>query len=249
MPWSWPCPCHPRHWLWATNLDLVARFSTWLSSTIVCKFLQKTLNQFYCLINPEMRYGDRQTSVISLSFHKLPLQPVAVALKPIFLALALKPKSLALQPEAITLALALPPRFLALALLCLALALYLLALLISLSFWNVDAGIIRFREGFAHVDALDSLQCGAPTTLEYLKITRHICSHPLKCIFQKKILTSLINKQEGQLHKIIESSTIFNTSVYGYIVVGSLFLMKPVEISEWTFSGTVWLWVPSTLVW
>ena len=86
----------------ARNLDLVARFSTWLSSTIACKFLQKTLNQFYCLIIPEMRYGDKQTSVRSLSFINYHSSQwcyaLAVALKLTFLALALKPKFLALQP-------------------------------------------------------------------------------------------------------------------------------------------------------
>ena len=76
------------------------------------------------------------------------------------------------------------------------------------------------------MEALDSLQCGAPTTLEYLKNNKTYLQSSVK------VYTSLINKQEGQLHKIIESSTIFNTSVYRYVVVGSLFLMKPVEISE-----------------
>jgi len=144
-----------------------------------------------------------------------------MALKPTFLALALKPKSLALQPEAITLTLALPSHSLALALLCLALALYLLALLTSLSFWNVDAGIIQFRAGFAHVEALDSLQCGAPTTLEYLQNSKTYLQSSVKVYFPEKKLSSLINKQEDQLHKVTELSTIFNTSVYWYIVVVS----------------------------
>ena len=49
------------------------------------------------------------------------------------------------------------------------------------------------------------------------------------------MLNSLINKQECQMHKVTESSTIFNTSVYGYVVVGSLFLIKLVELSPEQF--------------